>query len=202
MALAMKATGKMTWLMAEVALYIQMVTSMKESGLMTRHMVRECIYTWMERGIKAIGSTINSTVKEMRLGPMVLSMRASMSQERKKVSACFDGKISLVTWARSSTIIYTVKEPTRGATAVNMWAIGNVTRCTVWERLHGEMAESTPENIVTTKNMGTASSPGLTDAIIRENGKMENKTAWASTLLCKESKKWANGATVSASDGS
>ena len=148
---------------------------------MTKPKAKVCTCTWMARDTKAIGSKISSTGKEPRLGPMVLSMRASTLEERKKASACFGGKISPAIWANSTTITSTVKEPTRGATVVNTWAIGNATKCTAAEFSHGEMAANTLENTVTTKSTGTASSSGLTDAITRENGKTENKTAKAST---------------------
>lgn len=169
---------------------------------MTKRKEKVCTCTWMERVTKVTGLTINNTAKEPRLGPTAPSMKESMSQERKRASACFVGKTSQATWDSSITITSTGKGPTLGATGVNTWATGNATKCMEAEFSPGETAVSIPENTETIKSTGTVSSSGPTGATTRENGKTENKMARASILPCRVLKKWANGATASALGGS
>ena len=57
----------------------------------------ESILIQMGPYTKVIGLTINNTVKEKKVGQMVLNMKDSINMEKKTVTASFSGLIAQVT---------------------------------------------------------------------------------------------------------
>ena len=106
---------------------------------------------------------------------MVQFTKVNMSREKNKDSACLNGLTSPVTWDSFITIAFTGKAPMCGAMDANTWGTGSAIKCMVAEFSHGEMAESIPANTVTTRNMATANSTGLTVVTIKENGRMASR---------------------------
>lgn len=64
-----------------------METCMMEIGRTTKLKAKALTLILMEPTTKVSGSTINSTAKEPRAGPMVLDTREIMKTERKKDQA-------------------------------------------------------------------------------------------------------------------
>lgn len=92
----MKVTGKTIRLTVVVDSYTQMVIFMTVNGKMIKHMDSENILTLMVPNMKAIGSTISSTVKEKKSGQMVHSTKETTNLARKMDLENFCGLTGLL----------------------------------------------------------------------------------------------------------
>lgn len=82
MVLCMRAIGRTIELTVRANLFTSMATFMMETGSMTKLMVLESITILMVLCMKVIGEMIFNMVKEKKAGPMDLSMKDSIWQER------------------------------------------------------------------------------------------------------------------------
>jgi len=70
---------------------------MKATGSTTKPTAKEHIFIWTELDIKVNGERINSTVMELRLGPMALVMKEIMNLEKNTEQVLSSGPTALCT---------------------------------------------------------------------------------------------------------
>ena len=121
----MKDTGKMISLMVEDDLSMLMEIYIMDIGRRTRRMGLDNILTQMGPSMKVIGKTINSTVKEKKIGLMELSIQENISLVRKMDMENFFGLISQVTVEIFQIIIYMGKGNIDGLMVESIMGIGN-----------------------------------------------------------------------------
>jgi len=198
----MKAGGLTAKLMEEEDLFMLMAMCMTDSGWTTKHMAMESIDISMGPSTKVSGKKTNSTVKGLRLGQMVRSMKELISKGRSTASAASLGLMALHTMACLLIITFKVKENTTGLTAESTKEVGSTTRWKVMVSSRGQTVGNTKESTLMIRRKVKESSTGLTEENTKEAGRMENRMELEFTPLLVENQRKASGTKASVFAGS
>jgi len=129
-------------LMEKEDLFMLMETYMREIGKMIKLKEEGFMSIWMEQSILGIGKRIDNMDMELRLGPMELNMKETMSQEKNTGSDHLNGVMVQFILVNFIAIIFMVKECTLGQIIENMKANGKLIKCMEKEHLLGQMVEN------------------------------------------------------------
>ena len=143
MEVSIKDIGKLIKQMGKEDLYMQMVMSMKENGSMTRLRVVAHMSIWMEPSMLEIGKKTDKMAMELKLGLIMLNMKAIMNSVKNMELEPLNGQTILHILENSIIIIFMEKEFIPGQIIENMRVNGEEIKCTVKEPSHGPMEEST-----------------------------------------------------------
>jgi len=171
---------------------------MTGTGRTTRRTALASTHIRTAHSMKAIGSTISSTVKVRNIGQMVRSMKGNINMEKKTVLVNFYGPIARATLAISSTIIFMEKARIRGLMAVYTTATGKTIKCTAKAFLPGPMAENMKASTMTIKSKVMEFFIGQMDDNTMASGWQESSKVSASTSTQKARYATDVGKTVSA----
>ena len=112
----------------------------------------------------------DNRVMVLKLGLMVLSMKAIMKMEKSTGSGHSDGQMVPYILGNFKIIIYMEKVFTHGLTIENTKENGDKTKCTEKALLYGQTAVNIQVNMQKTKKKDTENSIGRTEDATEESG--------------------------------
>lgn len=183
MAASTRVIGRPTRPMVEAVSYTPTATSMMVIGAMTKHMDLVNTLILMALNTKAIGSTINNTVKEKKNGRMVHNMRDTTKVAKKTVTDSFYGLTNQVTQGSSLRIIFMDLVSTAGPMAVSTTANGLKIKCKVVVSLPGLTVVVTKASTSMTRKKGADVLNGPTVEATTDIGAQVTKKASESTTM-------------------
>ena len=171
---SMRDTGRMIWPMIRDVLSMLTVIFMKANGLTIKHMDEAHISILMALNILVSGLKINNMAMALRRGLMEHAMKETMNMARNTALEHSSGRTLPCSSENSSTITFTERESTCGATVGNTKATGKIIRCMDKAHSHGVTVASTWANTWMTRKTDTESSSGQMEGPTKATGKMVN----------------------------
>ena len=148
---------------------------------MIKLMEKEHTHTLMVLTTMETGSMISSMDSVWSRGPMVQSMKVTMSTVRKKVRASSPLLMEVSMKESSNKMKYVVMESTRGLMVNSMKVSGAITRCMEKELLFGKIRKNTKDLLSMTSVRDMVLSAGQMAVNMLENGNLESSMAKAHT---------------------
>lgn len=135
----------------------------------------------MEQNFTVIGKTTFNTEWELKLGLIILGMKASTASEENMDQAIIFGMMVRNTWVTGQKTKYTVSALTNGQMVEATKANGFKIIWKAWDCTDGMTEEFIRENILTIGNRDTASTSGKIIDNMVVTGRPASSTAWVFT---------------------
>lgn len=148
----------------------------KESGLTTKPTAMAHTLILKVLNMRAIGKTINSTVKELKCGRRDPAMKAGTTWEKKRASASTLGLTGQSMKANGLTIELMGMEFIYGKMEEGSTASGKTTTWRATESINGAMEEGMRASTTTTRKKATVSTTGRMEGGMKDGGSEVNST--------------------------